>query len=187
MMVFESPHTATTAVAPSYGSSAEADYARYNTVYMIGQYLCWAEILRREAQLLEPLHRERDQEIMVAMEKVRYIMADSISNTDPVLRVFRGDQRAIGEVLLTTIDATANRIGPRWDCLGYAAFVEAVVDQVPGIMRWIRPLLDDVGELAADYRRHEVRVVALQHDLVALVNLIDPDGERIPTNLRELL
>src|ERR1700720_2969513 len=32
------------------GSPADADYARYNTTYLIGQFLCWAEILRREVQ-----------------------------------------------------------------------------------------------------------------------------------------
>jgi hypothetical protein len=94
------------------GTSSEAEYARFNTAYLIGQYLCWAEILRREAQLLAPLHRGRDQDIVAAMEGVRYEMADSLSNSDPVLRIFRGDQRAIGEVMLTTTDQPADRTGP---------------------------------------------------------------------------
>ena len=57
------------------GSQQEAEYARFNTVYLISQYLCWAEILRREVLLLEPLHRGRDRNIVMAMESVRHDMA----------------------------------------------------------------------------------------------------------------
>lgn len=169
------------------GSPTEAQYARLNTAYLIGQYLCWAEILRREAQLLAPLNRGRDRVIMEAMENIRYEMADSLSNSDAVMRVFRGDQRAIGEVLLTTSDSLSGQIGPRWDCIGYAAFVQAMGDDQTAISRWIRPLVDDIEKLAADYRAHQTRVVALQHCLVKLLNLIDPDGARIPTDLRKQL
>jgi hypothetical protein len=167
------------------GSSSEAEYARFNTVYLIGQYLCWAEILRRETQLLAPLHRGRDRDIMMAMENIRYEMADSLRNSDPVLRIFRGDQRAIGEVMLTTTDEPADRIGPRWDCIGYAKFVQLLVDEQPAMSRWMQPLLHDLDTLAADYHTHQTRLIAIQHYLVELTNLIDPEGSRIPLNLRE--
>jgi hypothetical protein len=167
------------------GSSSEAEYARFNTAYLIGQYLCWAEILRREAQLLAPLHRGRDREIVAAMEDIRYEMADSLSNSDPVLRIFRGDQRAIGEVMLTTTDHPADRVGPRWDCIGYATFVQDVADQQTAISRWIRPLIEDIDELAANYDAHRARIIAIQNKLVELINLIDPGSERIPVNQRE--
>jgi hypothetical protein len=171
----------------SNGSASDADYARYNTVYLIGQFLCWAEILRREVQLLEPLNRGRDQDIMTAMENVRYLFADSRTYHDPVLRVFRGDQRAVGEVLLTAVDSPADRIGPRWECIGYAAFVEAVSDQQNSIRRWMDPLIASINELATDYQAHSARLIELQHGLVELINLIDPEGQRIPTSLRDLL
>jgi len=166
------------------GSPSEAEYARFNTVYLIGQFLCWAEILRREAQLLAPLHRGRDRDIVAAMEDIRSEMADSLSNHDPVLRIFRGDQRAIGEVMLTKTDQLAERVGPRWDCMGYAAFVQSLADQQSAISRWIRPLVDDIDKLAADYPAHQARVVAIQHRLILLVNLIDPEGDRLPLNQR---
>jgi len=167
------------------GSPSEAEYARFNTVYLIAQYLCWAEILRREAQLLLPLHHGRDRDIVTAMEAVRYEMADSLSNSDPVLRIFRGDQRAIGEVMLTTTDQPGDRIGPRWDCIGYAAFVQALADQQTPISRWIRPLIRDIDELAADYDAHKARIIAMQHYLVDLINLTDPGGDRMPVDQRE--
>ena len=113
-----------------------------------------AEILRREVQLLAPLNRGQDRDIMTAMETVRYVLADSRSNRDRVLQIFRGDQRALGEVFLSTADMPTDRVGPRWECIGYAAFVEAVTDEHPAMTRWIGPLLDDIRKLAADYQAH---------------------------------
>jgi len=167
------------------GSSSEAEYARFNSVYLIGQYLCWAEILRREAQLLAPLYHGRDRDIVAAMEHIRYEMADSLSNPDPVLRIFRGDQRAIGEVMLTTTNQPAEQIGPRWDCIGYAAFVQALTEEQPPISRWMQPLLDDMDKLAANYDTHQARIIAIQQHLVELINLIDPVGDRIPIDQRD--
>ena len=169
----------------THGSPSEAEYARCNTVYLIAQYLCWAEILRRETQLLLPLHHGRDRDIVAAMEAVRYEMADSRENPDPVLRIFRGDQRAIGEVMLTTTDQPGDRIGPRWDCIGYAAFVQALADQKTPISRWLQPLIRDIDKLAEDYDAHKARIIAMQHHAVELVNLIDPEGERIPVDQRK--
>jgi hypothetical protein len=165
------------------GSKAEAAYARCNTVYLIGGYLCWSEILRREAQLLDPLDRRRDRDIMIAMENIRDIMANSRTYRDPVLRVFRGDQRAIGEVLLTTTQSPSGRTGPRWDCIGYAAFVKALGDN-EDIARWFETLLSDVDELAAHRADHLARLTALQHALVELINLLDPAGDQVTLELR---
>ncbi len=169
------------------GSPSEAQYARLNTAYLIGQYLCWAEILRRESQLVTPLHRVRERDIMIVIEKIRFAMADSLSNHDPVLRIFRGDQRAIGEVMLTTTSEPGDRAGPRWDCIGYAGFVQSLADEQPALTRWMKPLLGDIDQLAAGYAAHQARVASVQHGLVELVNLIDPEGSRIPATERERL
>jgi hypothetical protein len=163
------------------GTPEEADYARLNTVYLIGQYLCWSEILRREAQFVDPVDRQRDRAVNQAMERVRSVMSTD-SDPDRTLRVFRGDQRAIGEVLLTTVDAAPGRTGPRWDCRGYAAFTTAIGND-DGFARWFQPLLADVNRLAAEPGQHTARLVDLQRALVDLINLIDPRGERVSAQL----
>ena len=71
------------------------------------------------------------------------------------------------------------------DCKGYAAFVQALGDGQSGISRWTQPLLDDIDRLAANYHAHQTRVIAIQHHLVELIGLIDPEGDRIPLNQRE--
>jgi hypothetical protein len=167
------------------GTPAEAEYARLNTVYLLGQYLCWSEILRREGQFIDPVDLRRDREVMTCMEEVREVLSDSITFTDPVLRVFRGEQRAIGEVLLTRSDNPSARIGPRWDCLGYAAFVKAL--DAKDTARWFATLLEDVDRLADGLEEHRDRLVALQHALLQLINLLDPNGDRVSAQLRQPL
>ena len=76
------------------------------------------------------------------MEEVREALSDSIDLPDPTLRVFRGERRAIGEVLLTRTDN-----------------------------------LDE----------HRARLVALQHALLKLIDLLDPDGDRVSAQLRQPL
>ena len=167
------------------GTPAEAEYARLNTVYLLGQYLCWSEILRREGQFIDPVDLGRDREVMACMEQVREVLSDSVTFTDPVLRVFRGEQRAIGEVLLTTTDNPSERVGPRWDCLGYAGFVKALEGK--DTARWLTGLLADVDRLADGLEKHRARLVALQHVLLQLINLLDPDGDRVSAKLRRPL
>jgi hypothetical protein len=167
------------------GTPAEAEYARCNTVYLLGQYLCWGEILRREGQFVDPVDRQRDREVTACMERVREVLADSLTLTDPVLRVFRGEQRAIGEVLLTKTDNPSERTGPRWDCLGYAAFVTALNDK--DTARWFTTLLADMDTLASKLDEHRARLVALQHALLELINLLDPTGDRVSAQLRQPL
>ena len=167
------------------GTLAEAEYARLNTVYLLGQYLCWSEILRREGQFIDPVDVQRDREVMAAMEQVRDVLSDSFKFTDLVLRVFRGEQRAIGEVLLTRTDNPSERVGPRWDCLGYAAFVKALEDK--DTTRWFTTLLADMDALAERLDEHRARLVALQHALLKLINLLDPGGDRVSAQLRQSL
>ncbi len=166
------------------GTNAEAEYARYNTVYLIAQYLCWAEIIRRETQLLEPPNRQRDVKVMTAMESIRHIIADSRTYRDAPLRVFRGDQRAVGEVMLAPSDNSGGRVGPSWDCIGYAAFVDNLTAESNHIIRWVNPILTDVDALAKKRDPRIDRLVALQNALVGLLEVLDPDGQRIPTNIR---
>ena len=55
------------------GTPAEAEYARLNTVYLLGQYLCWSEILRREGQFIDPVDQQRERDVKAAIEQVREV------------------------------------------------------------------------------------------------------------------
>lgn len=166
------------------GSPSETEYAVVYTVYLVGQYLCWSEILRREAQFVHPSNRQRDRWVNNAMEEVRETFSTSPRITEPVLRVFRGEQRAVGEVMMTHA-AAADRTGPRWDCMGYAAFVKALPE--PDVARWFDKLQADVRLLATEPGKHMERLVALQNRLLDLIGLLDPRGDRVSATMRERL
>jgi hypothetical protein len=132
------------------------------------------------------MDRRRDRAIMDALETVRMTMADSLDLTDRTVRVFRGNQRAIGEVLLVPAPEFDRHPGPRWDCLGYAAFTIALHEGAE-LARWFGPLLDSVDIMARKLGRHPTGLALTQHRLMDLFSVLDPTGSRVPANQRRLL
>jgi hypothetical protein len=161
----------------------DADYPIDNTLYLIGQYLCWVEIVRRESQFLDPRSRDRERAVADHVEKVRREFAASDRKTAE-LRIFRGQQRAIGELLLEPV-AHQMPGGPRWDCMGYARFAERVHEE--SLDRWFSALRDDLRAMTAQPGRGLDRMVAIQHELLELVHLLDPEAQRTSGRLRARL
>jgi hypothetical protein len=164
-------------------SRARPEYQVVNTLYLIGQYFCYAEIIRRGALFLDPVHKEGQRALVEQVERTRDVFASS-AIADPTLCIFRGEQRAIGEVMLTETSEAPGR-ARRWDCMGYATFVERLEE--PEVSKWFEHLSKDMGELQRDLGSHDQRLIALQHSLVDLVCLMDPEGGHITTNLRDRL
>ena len=96
-----------------------------------------------------------------------------------MFRIFRGEQRAIGEVM--GVDATIDG-NTRRQCVGYAAFVEKRRD--PAFSRWFQRLEHDVGLLAAEPGRHDERLYRLQQALIDLVDFLDEDYAYFPKDVR---
>src|SRR5271166_1876572 len=97
------------------GDQRTKSYAIKNTLFVIAQYFAWTELVRREIQFID----------LGADEQTRKLseLQDSIYSTwqtdqhGPLLRIFAGEQRAIGERLI--------REGPRGpECMGYASFLD---------------------------------------------------------------
>ena len=151
-------------------------------MYLIAQYFCYAEIIRRGALFLDPVNREGQRKLIEQLEQTRDAFARS--DIDPTLCVFRGEQRAIGEVMLTETGEAPGR-ARRWDCMGYATFVERI--PLTDMSKWFTHLTQDMTKLKDDLEKHDERLVALQHSLMDLVCLIDPDGGHITLNQRERL
>ena len=53
--------------------------------------------------------------------------------------------------------------------------------------RWFTSLLADVDRLAEGLDTHRARLVTLQHALLELINLLDPNGDRVSAQLRQPL
>lgn len=160
----------------------DREYAELNTMYLFAQYFCWLEVLRRHAQFLDPRNDQTNRALEDVIEAVRHAFADSISIAEPAFRLFRGEQRALGEVMLVPV-ADSQPGAPRWECMGYAAFVEALEQEQ--VARWFRRLQEDIAVTARDRQGHDARLRLIQRRLMDIVDILDPDSRRVPSHLRQ--
>jgi hypothetical protein len=156
-------------------------YARDYTVYVFAEYLCWAEIIRHDLRFLDLGTESLNRELVGLLEANQLAIA---SETMPKpLRLFRGQQRAIGELMMTS---TGDTVPAQYESLGYVRFCEQL-DNDPAFARWFRRLRDNLEELAEARHADQAGVVALQHSLVDLIEFADPQQLRLPARFRDRL
>ena len=166
-------------------NEAERAYAVNNTLFLVAQLLCYCEIIRHGLLFATSVDRRRHQSLVEAMEGIRDTVSTTIEIPDRTLCLFRGEQRAIGELMLVPV-AEPDAGGPRWDCLGYAAFSARMAHDAD-FRAWFDSLVSSLDVLANDLEHHDERLVALQHRLLDLVELLDPDAEQTTGGLRQRL
>jgi hypothetical protein len=150
------------------GSTAEQEYALRNTLFVFAEYLGWAEILRRDVQFLDLGDVERNRQLVDRLDVVSEILADSRTIKDPAFRLFKGQQRALGEVMIEPAENSSSRDR----CIGYAGFVTRLETE-PAFARWFEQLAEDVQRSPEDPEAHVERLVPLQHALIDLINFLD--------------
>ncbi|MGH3835334.1 MAG: hypothetical protein ACRDSF_06465, partial [Pseudonocardiaceae bacterium] len=69
-------------------------------MHVFGQYFCWVEIVRRESQFIDPRSDQRNRANALGLEAVMDTFSDSIGIQEKCFRFFRGEQRALGEMML---------------------------------------------------------------------------------------
>jgi len=154
------------------GNERERSYAVENTLYIIAQYLCWSEIIRREIQFLDL--GEVDATRRLAELQGRICSLFLTSRLGRPFRIFRGEQRAIGECMIMSNE-------DRLRCRGYAEFVE---DKRKEFRYWFESLKEDIDFLSNKRNQHSERLAKLQHTLVDLSEFLDPDCIRFSKERR---
>jgi hypothetical protein len=155
------------------GNESEREYTVQNTIFVISQFLCWREIIRREIQYLDLGEVESTRKLTELMEEIQMLLlTDGFGR---VFRIFRGEQRAIGEKMIT---CDSEKHG----CMGYARFVEQQDDT---FRRWFHQLENDVVTLSKDLSHNAERLVHLQHALIDLINYLDPRCIRFQEKYRQ--
>jgi hypothetical protein len=163
---------------------SEKEYAVLNTMYVFAQFFCWVEIMRREAQFIDLRNDQRNRVSRAKLEAVYETIADSINIQEKCFRLFRGEQRALGEVMLVPVEASKPGF-PRWGCMTYPSFVQSLNDEQ--MARWFRSLREDIEEIRKDVAKHDGRLRLIHHRLIDIVDFLDPDEWRIPSRLRKRL
>jgi hypothetical protein len=161
------------------GTESTKQYARENTLYVLADFLGWVEILRREVRFLELGDEVANRAWTERLVAVRLtLLSDRYS---PRFRLFNGQQRAIGEIMIKD-DADDARL----ETVGYAGFIAC--QQKPEFDRWFVDLRADIDALANEPDAgHEERLVALQGALVELIDLLDPNQVRFQSSDRRRL
>jgi hypothetical protein len=159
------------------GTDATREYARENTLYVLAEYLGWVEILRREVRFMELGDEVANRDWATRLAAVRStFQRDYLS---PCFRLFNGQQRAIGEIMVA--DG-----GERLEIIGYAKFLSNQQD--PEFDRWFGHLREDIDVLAREPDgRHDERLRALQRALIDLIDLLDPEAIRVQASERRRL
>ncbi|HEX7292058.1 MAG TPA: hypothetical protein VF250_13110 [Conexibacter sp.] len=147
-------------------------YARDSTLWVIGQYLGWTEILRREVQFLDLGEASENRRLQARLQRVAEEFATDKEALTPVFRIFRAEQRAIGELMIAPADAHG-----RLTCLGYAEFSARVASEP--LRPWFVRLEQDLERISREPYDCP-RLVRLQRALVDLVDLLDPERIRYP-------
>jgi hypothetical protein len=167
-----------------YYSRDDADplSAENTTLWMIGQYFGWVEILRREVQFLDLGRVSDNRELQGRLDDVnRAFASDDITVDDRPSRlmIFKAHQRAIGEAMVR--EPAGEAVTDRAYCLGITEFARLRHDDA--FWQWFRPLADDL-EPMAENPSEQPRLVAVQRALVDLIDVLDPHYERYPNPQR---
>lgn len=148
------------------GNEREREYTVQNTCYVFAQYLAWTEIIRREVQFLNLGETDSNRKLNSLQDNIRSVMLND--KFGKVCRIFRGEQRAIGELMIIAK-------GPDSFCMGYAEFAGK---KEPEFLHWFEPLRQSVNELANDISSGQTRLIQLQNSLVDLIDYLDPNHIR---------
>lgn len=154
-----------------HGSAFERDYAIQNTLYVVAEYFGWVEVLRREIQFLDLGDVGTNRQLNDLF--VGVTTAFGTNRFEPLFRIFNGEQRAIGEIMLVP-RPTGNSIG--YECIGYASFVKKLGD--PEFARWFAKLKEDIENLAnakiENVQIDDERMVLIHSKLIDLIDFLDP-------------
>jgi hypothetical protein len=160
-------------------SDADQQYAEYHTLYALAEYFDWVEVVRREVQFLDLGDIAATRRLQELLQQIM----DTL-NTDGIqlnFRLFRGEQRAIGELML----AERNRgEGTFFDCIGFAEFTQKIDN--PNFTRWFGKLKDSIKIAATDSDADSTRLIRVQHGLVDLIDFLDLDCIRIPSKREKI-
>jgi hypothetical protein len=158
------------------GNEREKKYIVNNTVFLIAQFQCWSEIVRRRIQFIDLGKSEQTRKLLHLQDDLY-----DLWGTDaypPVLRIFTGEQRALGDALIQT-DEKGLQLS---ECIGYGTFLKTFA---PSTNPLIDALRTDFAALSINgVGAASERLKAVQNALIDLLLMLDPGYIRFPEDRR---
>lgn len=154
------------------GRERERSYVINNTAYLVAQYFCWVEQVRREIQFIDLGEDTRTRHLLHLQDTIHSHWSTDAHSA--AFRIFSGEQRAIGEALIQTSDRGS-------ECVGYGAFLK---NFGPGANPLIDALRADIQSLETGLGQATDRLKSVQNALIDLLKMLDPDYLRFPEDRR---
>jgi hypothetical protein len=157
-----------------HGTERERQYAIENTVFLIAQYFAWTEIIRREIQFIDLGQEDRTRDLSHLQDSISNLWGTDRRDFERRFRVWAGEQRAIGEMLIEE--------GPRGPtCAGYGRFLQILQR---GDAPLLTALCEDTASLPQLPVNQRLRMLTIQHSLIALLTFLDSEFKRFPAESR---
>ncbi|MBP8120826.1 MAG: hypothetical protein KAY04_06235 [Burkholderiales bacterium] len=154
------------------GQPEQKHYAEYNTAFLIAQFFGWTEIIRQEVQFIEFADTAKSRRLSEIRDEI-YGLWQSDRFDDPLM-IWAGEQRGIGELM---IDSSGGKL----TCKGYANFLRSYGSTQELLMtRLTRAVLASANATGSSHDR----LVAIQHKLIDMMEILDPEGMRFREALR---
>lgn len=160
------------------GTERQANYFRRSTAFVFAEYLGWVEIFRRDLQFLDLGDSKANRRTLFLLATISETLNAANTSETECFRIFRADQRALGELMIDPDSKPGER-----RCLGYGAFCSALASGGASA-EWVQELIDHVELAAREPDKAQDRLTRLQHQLIDLIDLLDPEGQRFPSKQR---
>lgn len=152
-------------------------YVIDHTLFLVAQLFAWIEIVRREIDFIDLESETRTRELSACLARLSLIWGSDYDGAGTTLMVWAGEQRQIGEGLIERTERGR-------ECIGYGAFLAhaaAVAPEhpLPALRAEIERMMPAPTEAGA------LRLRQLQHQILDLLDLLDPDCVRFPREHRQ--
>jgi hypothetical protein len=155
-----------------------AEYAKTSTLFRIAEFFGWIEILRRGVQFLNLGDQERSRKLSALLQQISLEFANTHKFPDSTFRLFRDEQRAIGELVIEALPGDQRG----YQCIGYAQFSDRLHHE-PSFARWFSRLSDEMELMIDPLPGRIERLVGVHEALSSLLEFLDPGGVRYSTAL----
>ena len=158
------------------GDAEWRDYAKTSTLFRIAEFFGWIEILRQGVQFLDLGDQGRSRELATLLQRISLAFANTHQFPNAAFRLFRDEQRAIGELVIETLPGDQRG----YQCMGYAQFVGRL-ELEPAFARWFARLGNEMDLMIDPLPGCLDRLSNVHNELISLLEFLDPGGIRYPT------
>ncbi|WP_404460259.1 lysogenic protein [Providencia rettgeri] len=154
------------------GNKRHQNYVINNTVFLIAQFFAWTEAARIDVQFINLENDSKTRKLSKLQSNIySLIQTDRLG---PFFIFFAGEQRAIGEEMLTKVDGGYN-------CIGYGEFLKANAFSDNALFNELK---NEVLKMTENISNYRPRLEILQHALIDMLDYLDPNNVRINKNER---